>query len=336
MSALLNDMENLNINNECPKSADVTIEARMKTGSTQSDGHEYKDKLLEYLKLRSPFQNWSSVSVVCPDLMSIFEYVLVGSSQETNEKDIHVDDESSFDLLWENLFYEDNVKGDLLSFVNSLVHLSQLGVDTNVVDLNRLILLHGPPGTGKTTLCKGLAQRLSVRLQHKYKKSVFVESGKFVQKLFEQIVDLASNRNWQVFVLIDEVESLVMERTACHGSDPSDSVRAVNAVLTQIDKIRRYPNIFIFTTSNITGALDQAFLDRADISRHIGHPSPLAAAKILHKCVLELNRIGAITGDCSESRIAFNLAQARKRQWTFTEKVACLGICPAECTKNNN
>jgi hypothetical protein len=53
-----------------------------------------------------------------------------------------------FDLLWENLIYEDNVKGDLLSFVNSLVHLSHLGVDTNIVDLNRLVLLHGPPGTG--------------------------------------------------------------------------------------------------------------------------------------------------------------------------------------------
>lgn len=94
-----------------------------------------------------------------------------------------------------------------------------------------------------------------------------------------------------IFVLIDEVESLVMERSTSHASDPSDSVRAVNAVLTQIDKIRRFPNVLVLTTSNITGALDQAFLDRTDISRFIGHPSALAATKILHKGIAELTRV---------------------------------------------
>ena len=54
--------------------------------SGQNDGLEYKEKLLEYLKKRSPFQNWSSVPVECPELMSTFEYVLVGSPDELNDK----------------------------------------------------------------------------------------------------------------------------------------------------------------------------------------------------------------------------------------------------------
>lgn len=40
---------------------------------------------------------------------------------------------------------------------------------------------------------------------------------------------------------------------------------AVNALLTQLDQLKRYPNVMVLTTSNITEAIDVAFVDRADI-----------------------------------------------------------------------
>ncbi|RYQ84177.1 hypothetical protein Ahy_B10g103160 [Arachis hypogaea] len=59
-----------------------------------------------------------------------------------------------------------------------------------------------------------------------------------------------------VFVLIDEVESLAMARKAAiSGSEPSDSIRVVNALLTQMDKLKSSPNVIILTTSNITTAI---------------------------------------------------------------------------------
>jgi len=54
-------------------------------------------------------------------------------------------------------------------------------------------------------------------------------------------------------------------QAAASGGEPSGAIRAVNALLTQLDALRRFPNVMVLTTSNITEAIDVAFVDRADI-----------------------------------------------------------------------
>ena len=66
--------------------------------------------------------------------------------------------------MWENLVYDTNIKWDLLRFVATSLLLSDKGVDQNTVWCNRMVLLHGPPGTGKISICKALAQKLFIRL----------------------------------------------------------------------------------------------------------------------------------------------------------------------------
>jgi AAA+ superfamily predicted ATPase len=39
----------------------------------------------------------------------------------------------------------------------------------------------------------------------------------------------------------------------------------VNALLTQIDGLKSRPNVMVLTTTNITQAIDLAFVDRADL-----------------------------------------------------------------------
>jgi SpoVK/Ycf46/Vps4 family AAA+-type ATPase len=85
------------------------------------------------------------------------------------------------------------------------------------------------------------------------------------------------------------VESLTAARRA-NSSEPSDAVRVVNAVLTQLDSIRHCPNVLVLTTSNITGAIDLAFVDRADIKQYIGPPSQAAIYYIYYSCIIELIR----------------------------------------------
>jgi len=59
-------------------------------------------------------------------------------------------------------------------------------------------------------------------------------------KMFEKIHELIQDPKGLIFLLIDEVESLAKcRRSAEAGNEPADSVRAVNALLTQIDRIKR-------------------------------------------------------------------------------------------------
>ena len=89
-----------------------------------------------------------------------------------------------------------------------------------------------------------------------------------------------------------QVESLTSARkSAMSGNEPSDAIRVVNALLTQLDAIKSYPNVVILTTSNITGAIDLAFVDRADIKQYIGPPSPKAIYRIYQSCIDELMRV---------------------------------------------
>lgn len=209
-----------------------------------------------------------------------------------------------FDGMWESLIYESGLKQRLLRYAASALLFSEKGVDSFLVSWNRIILLHGPPGTGKTSLCKALAQKLSIRFHSRYPQSQlievnahslfskwFSESGKLVAKLFQNIQEMVEDESNLVFVLIDEVESLAAARKAAlSGSEPSDSIRVVNALLTQLDKLKSSPNVIIMTTSNITAAIDIAFVDRADIKAYVGPPTLQARYEILRSCVQELLR----------------------------------------------
>ena len=225
---------------------------------------------------------------------------------------------AAFSKLWDSIITddevdncEDSIKHTLLQFMQTAIEFSEHNVCPDTVTCNRIIMLYGPPGTGKTTICKGLAQKLSIRLSNRFSHGIllevnthslfskwFAESGKMVKKLFDQIHIMASDPNALVFVLIDEVESIATARqSSLNGSDPSDAIRVVNALLTQIDQLRTYTNVMIMATSNLMECIDFAFLSRADIKQFIGNPCLKARYKIMSGMIDELISRGVLSPD---------------------------------------
>merc|ERR1712029_468384 len=199
-------------------------------------------------------------------------------SEEANAAHIHLLPSTELEELWESLFYDSNIKEESLRYVETAMIASECNVDPMLIGLNRLMLFYGPPGTGKTSLCKALAQKVSIMMSDKYDEfqlveinshslfsKWFSESGKLVQKMFDQLLELLEEPKTFLFVLIDEVESLTMSRKESKN-EPSDALRVVNALLTQIDQLKSHRNVLVLATSNLKNSIDDAFLDRADVA----------------------------------------------------------------------
>lgn len=164
---------------------------------------------------------------------------------------------------WNSLVFDDALPSRLLRYLVRMVNMmAQPGLNLSTFNWNRLCLLHGPPGSGKSTLCLALAQKLSIRLGRVFTKSILVEintnamlskffgeSGKLISATFERIHLLAQDKGSLVCVVMDEVETIAGSRDkSTSGTECSDGLRATNQLLTALDRLRSLPNVIVLCT----------------------------------------------------------------------------------------
>ena len=202
---------------------------------------------------------------------------------------------------WDAIFVPQEVKDRLLGTAALVLRhgrrLQQLSGSPH-----GLVLLSGPPGTGKTTLCQGLAQKAALAVAdrgattlvevdpHAFPSEMLGESQRAVRRLFaETLPELAARRPHTV-VVIDEVESLAVRRsTASFGANPVDVHRATDAVLSGLDELRSSsPHVLLLATTNFPEAVDEAVVSRADLVLQLDLPGVAVLEQILRHALLEL------------------------------------------------
>lgn len=146
----------------------------------------------------------------------------------------------SLDGLWDSLIFANPIRESSLRIITRMMRIAkQPGLDPAVIYWHNLVLLYGPPGSGKTTLALALAQKLSIRLSQFYSATKLVEinshallskwfgeSSKLVGELFETLTTISSDESSLTVVLIDEVETLAGSREkASQGNECGDAIR---------------------------------------------------------------------------------------------------------------
>jgi proteasome regulatory subunit len=135
------------------------------------------------------------------------------------------------------------------------------------------VLLHGPPGTGKTMLARAVANQTDatfIKMAGSELVQKFIgEGARLVRDLFE----LAEERQ-PAIIFIDEIDAIASKRTESKTSGDAEVQRTMMQLLSEMDGFDERGNVSIIAATNRFDMLDRAILRPGRFDRLIEVPEP--------------------------------------------------------------
>ncbi|PSQ65458.1 MAG: peptidase [Halobacteriales archaeon SW_9_67_24] len=140
------------------------------------------------------------------------------------------------------------------------------------------VLLHGPPGTGKTMLAKAVANQTDAtfikmagsELVHKF----IGEGAKLVRDLFE-----VAREHEPAVIFVDEIDAIASKRTDSKTSGDAEVQRTMMQLLSEMDGFEERGEVRIIAATNRFDMLDRAILRPGRFDRLIEVPKPDAEGR---------------------------------------------------------
>ncbi|CAK8680854.1 unnamed protein product [Clavelina lepadiformis] len=175
------------------------------------------------------------------------------------------------------------------------------------------MLLHGPPGCGKTLLARQIGKMLNAREPQIVNGPEILnkhvgESEENIRNLFEP-AELEQEKfgvkSGLHIIIFDEIDAICKQRGSVAGSSGvNDSV--VNQLLTKIDGMKPLNNILIIGMTNRRDMIDEALLrpGRLEVHLEIGLPDEDGRLQILSIHTQKMKDSQALSGDVDLENIA--------------------------------
>ena len=138
------------------------------------------------------------------------------------------------------------------------------------IDAPKGVLLHGPPGCGKTLIARTIAQETEANFYsvsgpevvHKF----YGESEAHLRKIFEE-----ASRKGPSIIFMDELDAIAPRREQVVGDVEK---RVVAQLLALMDGLTKRQNVIVIAATNLPNALDPALRRPGRFDREIAIPIP--------------------------------------------------------------
>ena len=189
------------------------------------------------------------------------------------------------------------------------------------------ILLHGPPGVGKTFFAKAIAYEAGVKVINasgaSLKSKYFGEYEHNIARLFD-----AAKKAAPVVIIMDEVESIAARRGGGLGEAGKALDSGVNELLRHLDGVLEIQDVFLVCTTNRPDIIDPAFLRSGRVDTHFYIPKPdiearaeifkihIATIKAPMNGDLEIKKLAKLTDEMTGADIE-RVVRSAEREWFY-------------------
>lgn len=245
------------------------------------------DESMENLSINNENQNQNQSETVTP--VFIFNK---GQSQITITSDLHVDTKKYPHYHVPSSFNSIGGLSKQISLLQSTIQVplynpelfSDFGISPP-----RGILLHGPPGTGKTMLLRCVAQNIDAHVLSINGPSIVSKYLGETENAIREIF-IEARKFQPAIVFMDEVDSIVPSRTSDDSGETES--RVVATMLTMMDGMNDNGRVVVVGATNRPNSIDSALRrpGRFDQEVEIGIPDANDRYEILNKLIKQMKQ----------------------------------------------